>query len=69
MSTRVSRQWKSRLICSSVLFQKLANYTGSSLKNLVASSSTDENDKHCFRLIGSRVFWMPLALGSSLPVA
>ncbi|KAJ5184268.1 60S ribosome subunit biogenesis protein NIP7 [Penicillium capsulatum] len=49
-----------------VLFSKLANYTGKSLNNLIAPPSADsaEDDRHVFRLIGSRVYYMPLKLAN-----
>ncbi|EGE81234.1 60S ribosome subunit biogenesis protein NIP7 [Blastomyces gilchristii SLH14081] len=54
------------------LFSKLANYTGRSLNNLIAPppSSTTEggepsaDDRHVFRLHGSRVYYVRLAIAN-----
>ncbi|KAG8531495.1 ribosome biosynthesis protein nip7 [Bacidia gigantensis] len=55
------------------LFEKLANYTGRSLTHLIAPPSADPNttgnskkhdDRHVFRLHGSRVYYMPLSLAN-----
>ena len=58
-----------------VLFEKLANYTGRSLSNLIAPSpgeSADDassktnttNERNVFRMHGSRVYYMPLSLAN-----
>lgn len=49
-----------------VLFSKLANYTGKSLNNLIAPPSAEaaQDERHVFRLIGSRVYYMPLKLAN-----
>lgn len=39
-----------------VLFTKLANYTGSSLKNLI--TPLDNGDRFCFRLNRDRVYYV-----------
>ncbi|KAG5301404.1 60S ribosome subunit biogenesis protein Nip7 [Histoplasma ohiense] len=54
------------------LFSKLANYTGRSLNNLIAppaSSATEgdqssEDDRHVFRLHGSRVYYVRLSIAN-----
>ncbi|KAL2002958.1 hypothetical protein VTN02DRAFT_5431 [Thermoascus thermophilus] len=49
------------------LFSKLANYTGRSLNHLIAPPSSDSdkpNDRHVFRLHGSRVYYLPLSLAN-----
>jgi 60S ribosome subunit biogenesis protein NIP7 len=47
------------------LFTKLANYTGRSLNQLIApSDSSDENDRHVFRLHESRVYYVRLSLAN-----
>lgn len=59
------------------LFTKLANYTGSSLNNLIAPPSSSEggdseNERHVFRLHGSRVYYVRLSianLATSIPRA
>lgn len=44
------------------LFEKLANYTGSSLKNLIAPLDDSPNaDRYVFRLQGNRVFYVLLS--------
>ncbi|KAJ5239203.1 60S ribosome subunit biogenesis protein NIP7 [Penicillium chermesinum] len=46
------------------MFEKLANYTGASLNQLIAPTSEDgtEGERMVFRLQGSRVYYAPLAL-------
>lgn len=55
------------------LFSKLANYTGSSLKNLIAPPEGEsDEDRHVFRLHGSRVYYVRLSianLATSIPRA
>ncbi|KAJ5648090.1 ribosome biosynthesis protein NIP7 [Penicillium lividum] len=50
------------------LFTKIANYTGSSLSQLVAPTATDgasgEVDRMVFRIQKDRVFYMPLKLAN-----
>ncbi|EEH20315.1 hypothetical protein PABG_02574 [Paracoccidioides brasiliensis Pb03] len=54
------------------LFTKLANYTGRSLNNLIAPHSTSTtrdgepsaNDRHVFRLHGSRVYYVRLSIAN-----
>ena len=51
------------------LFSKLANYTGRSLNNLIASSGTEgetssSDDRYVFRLHGSRVYYVRLSLAN-----
>ncbi|KAF3483352.1 ribosome biogenesis protein NIP7 [Arthroderma uncinatum] len=50
------------------LFSKLANYTGRSLNHLIAppTSSGDESadDRHVFRLHGSRVYYLRLSVAN-----
>lgn len=53
------------------LFTKLANYTGQSLKQLIApppssasSASSSTPDRHVFRLHASRVYYMPLSIAN-----
>lgn len=48
------------------LFDKLANYTGRSLTNLIAPSSSDSaaSDRYVFRLHDSRVYYLRLALAN-----
>lgn len=44
------------------LFEKLANYTGSSLKNLIAPLDDSPNaDRYVFRLQGNRVYYVLLS--------
>lgn len=44
------------------LFEKLANYTGASLKNLIAPLDDSPNaDRYVFRLQGNRVFYVLLS--------
>lgn len=45
------------------LFNKLANYTGRSLANLVANTDGSE-DRYVFRLHGSRVFYVRLSMAN-----
>lgn len=45
------------------LFEKLANYTGRSLNNLITTSD-DPNDRYVFRLHGNRVYYMKLSLAN-----
>lgn len=55
------------------LFSKLANYTGRSLTNLIAPPNSDDpsyEDRHVFRLHGSRVYYVHLSvanLATSIP--
>lgn len=51
------------LICLAAVFAKLANYTGRSLNNLVASTE-DQSERFVFRLHGNRVYYMPLKLAN-----
>ena len=56
------------------MFEKLANYTGRSLTHLILPPSSDSttpstdakkhDDRHVFRLQGSRVYYMPLKLAN-----
>lgn len=47
------------------LFAKLANYTGNSLKNLIAPLGTGPNaDRHVFRLHQSRCYYVRLSLAN-----
>ncbi|KAL8824174.1 MAG: hypothetical protein Q9191_005246 [Dirinaria sp. TL-2023a] len=49
------------------LFDKLANYTGRSLMNLISPSSSSDpaaSDRYVFRLHDSRVYYMRLALAN-----
>lgn len=48
------------------LFDKLANYTGRSLTNLISPPSTGSNpsDRYVFRLQDSRVYYLPLSLAN-----
>ena len=48
------------------LFEKLANYTGRSLNNLIAPSDTtdSESDRHVFRLHESRVYYVRLSIAN-----
>lgn len=48
------------------LFDKLANYTGRSLTNLITPPSTGSNpsDRYVFRLQDSRVYYLPLSLAN-----
>ena len=47
------------------LFTKLANYTGRSLNQLIApSDSSNDNDRHVFRLHDSRVYYVRLSLAN-----
>ncbi|KAB8239163.1 ribosome biosynthesis protein nip7 [Aspergillus alliaceus] len=43
------------------LFEKLANYTGRSLNNLITTSD-DPNDRYVFRLHGNRVYYARLSM-------
>lgn len=45
-----------------VLFTKLANYTGNSLKNLIAPLS--DGDRFCFRLNKDRVYYVRLSIAN-----
>lgn len=45
-----------------VLFTKLANYTGNSLKNLIAP--LDDGDRFCFRLNRDRVYYVRLSIAN-----
>ncbi|KAE8154724.1 hypothetical protein BDV25DRAFT_147326 [Aspergillus avenaceus] len=45
------------------LFEKLANYTGRSLNNLITTSE-DPNDRYVFRLHGNRVYYMRMSLAN-----
>jgi ribosome biogenesis protein Nip4 len=48
-----------------VLFKKLANYTGSSLKNLIAPlDNTPNSDRYVFRLHQSRCYYVRLSLAN-----
>ena len=48
-----------------VLFEKLANYTGNSLKNLIAPLDDSPNaDRHVFRLVRDRVFYVRLSIAN-----
>jgi 60S ribosome subunit biogenesis protein NIP7 len=47
------------------LFAKLANYTGASLKNLIAPLDDSPNaDRHVFRLVRDRVYYVRLSLAN-----
>jgi 60S ribosome subunit biogenesis protein NIP7 len=47
------------------LFEKLANYTGSSLKNLIAPLDDSPNaDRYVFRLVRDRVFYVRLSIAN-----
>lgn len=48
------------------LFAKLANYTGRSLNNLIAPPSEDgaSTERYVFRLLGTRVYYLPLKLAN-----
>jgi len=48
------------------LFDKLANYTGRSLTNLISPPSTGSaiSDRYVFRLQDSRVYYLPLSLAN-----
>ncbi len=47
------------------LFAKLANYTGSSLKNLIAPlDNTPDSDRYVFRLHQSRAYYVRLSLAN-----
>ena len=47
------------------LFAKLANYTGNSLKNLIAPLDDSPNaDRYVFRLVKDRVFYIRLSLAN-----
>ncbi|OAA48013.1 Ribosome biogenesis factor, NIP7 [Beauveria brongniartii RCEF 3172] len=47
------------------LFEKLANYTGSSLKNLIAPLDDSPNaDRYVFRLQGNRVYYVLLSVAN-----
>ena len=48
------------------LFEKLANYTGRSLNNLIAPSDPNdaESDRHVFRLHESRVYYVRLSIAN-----
>ncbi|KAF7596764.1 ribosome biosynthesis protein nip7 [Aspergillus hancockii] len=45
------------------LFEKLANYTGRSLNNLIVPTD-DSNERYVFRLQGNRVYYMRLQLAN-----
>ncbi|OAA43088.1 60S ribosome subunit biogenesis protein NIP7 [Metarhizium rileyi] len=45
-----------------VLFTKLANYTGNSLKNLIAP--LEDGDRFCFRLNKDRVYYVRLSIAN-----
>lgn len=48
-----------------VLFKKLANYTGTSLKNLIAPLDNKPNsDRYVFRLHQSRCYWVRLSIAN-----
>jgi len=50
---------------TSTLFAKLANYTGPSLKNLIAPpENAKEDQRMVFRMHQSRVYYMPLYLAN-----
>ncbi|KAJ5159606.1 60S ribosome subunit biogenesis protein NIP7 [Penicillium canariense] len=49
---------------ATVLFKKLAHYTGRSLNNLIAPPEGENSERHVFRLQGSRVFYLPLRLAN-----
>lgn len=48
------------------LFAKIANYTGRSLNNLIAPPSEDgaATERYVFRLVGTRVYYLPLRLAN-----
>ncbi|CAF3440972.1 ribosome biosynthesis protein nip7 [Fusarium graminearum] len=47
------------------LFEKLANYTGGSLKNLIAPLDDSPNaDRYVFRLVRDRVFYVRLSIAN-----
>ncbi|PGH23772.1 hypothetical protein AJ80_02202 [Polytolypa hystricis UAMH7299] len=49
------------------LFDKLANYTGRSLNNLIAPPTSEDensNDRYVFRLHGSRVYYVRLSIAN-----
>lgn len=47
------------------LFEKLANYTGSSLKNLIAPLDDSPNaDRYVFRMQKNRVFYVLLSIAN-----
>ncbi|KAI9898621.1 hypothetical protein N3K66_006981 [Trichothecium roseum] len=47
------------------VFKKLADYTGPSLKNLIAPVDSSPNaDRHVFRISGDRVFYVLLSLAN-----
>ena len=50
---------------TSTLFAKLANYTGPSLKSLIApAENAKEDQRMVFRMHQSRVYYMPLYLAN-----
>ncbi|PHH82448.1 hypothetical protein CDD82_5946 [Ophiocordyceps australis] len=50
---------------SKTLFTKLANYTGSSLKNLIAPLDDSPNaDRYVFRLVKDRVYYVRLSIAN-----
>ena len=50
---------------SKTLFTKLANYTGSSLKNLIAPLDDSPNaDRFVFRLVKDRVYYVRLSMAN-----
>jgi len=46
------------------LFKKLANYTGSSLKDLIAPLTDDPSDRMVFRLVRDRVYYVRLSVAN-----
>ena len=46
------------------LFKKLANYTGSSLKDLIAPLADDPSDRMVFRLVRDRVYYVRLSIAN-----
>lgn len=50
---------------SKTLFTKLANYTGNSLKNLIAPlDDSPKADRYVFRLVKDRVFYVRLSIAN-----
>lgn len=48
-----------------VLFEKLATYTGNSLKNLIAPLDDSPNaDRYVFRLVKDRVYYVRLSIAN-----
>lgn len=45
------------------LFEKLSAYCGRSISNLITAGSED-NDRYVFRMIGSRIYYVPLSLAN-----